>query len=58
MLQVAFSVVRAAQVAMQLCGKHIFAAVNQHPTIEEGVFCGTTSRLNNENLTQLELELT
>jgi hypothetical protein len=32
------SVVSAAFVAMQRCGKHICAAVNQHATIEEAVF--------------------
>jgi hypothetical protein len=43
---------------MQLCGKHTSAAVNQHATIEEAVFSvGTTPRLYNEDLTQLELEL-
>jgi hypothetical protein len=30
--------VHTAPVAMQLCGKHISAAVNQHTTIEEVVF--------------------
>jgi hypothetical protein len=33
-----FSVVRAARVATQRCGKHISAAVNQHAVIEEAVF--------------------
>jgi hypothetical protein len=32
------SLVRAASVAMQLWGKHISAAVNQHATLEEVVF--------------------
>jgi hypothetical protein len=30
--------VSVALVAMQLCGKHISVAVNQHATIEEAVF--------------------
>jgi hypothetical protein len=39
-------------------GKHISAAVNQHATIEEVVFVvGAAPRLYNEDLTQLELEL-
>jgi hypothetical protein len=43
---------------MQLCGKHISAAVNQQATIEKAVFSvKAASRLYNENLTQLELEL-
>jgi hypothetical protein len=51
-----FSMVRAAFVATQLCGKHIPAAVNQHATIEEAVFSvGAAPRLYNEDLTQLEL---
>jgi hypothetical protein len=29
--------VRASLIAMQLCGKHISAAVNQHAAIEEAV---------------------
>jgi hypothetical protein len=33
-----FSMVRAARIAMQRCGKHISAAVNQPATIEEAVF--------------------
>jgi hypothetical protein len=33
-----FSVTRAVRVAMQRCGKHISAAVNQHATTEEAVF--------------------
>jgi hypothetical protein len=37
-LQAAFSVVRPAVIAMQLCGKHNSVAVNQHATIEEAVF--------------------
>jgi hypothetical protein len=54
----AFSVVRAARVTTQLCGKHISAAVNQHATIDEAVFSvGAAPRLYNENLTQLELEM-
>jgi hypothetical protein len=51
-------VVDAACVAMQWCGKHISAAVNQHATIQEAVFfVGATARLHNADLTQLELEL-
>jgi hypothetical protein len=43
---------------MQRCGKHISAAVNQHATIEEGVFSmGGAPRLYNEDLRPLELEL-
>jgi hypothetical protein len=30
--------IRAALIAMQLCGKHIFGAVSQHTTIEDAVF--------------------
>jgi hypothetical protein len=30
--------IRASLVAMQLCGKHISAAVNQQAAIEEAVF--------------------
>jgi hypothetical protein len=53
-----FSVVSAALVATQLCGKHIFAAVNQHATVEEAVCSvGAAPRLYNEDRTQLELEL-
>jgi hypothetical protein len=53
-----FSVVRAARLAKQRFGRHIFAAVNQHATIEEAVFSvGAAPRLYNEDLTQLELEL-
>jgi hypothetical protein len=45
-------------VATQLFGKHIFAAVNQHATVEKAVFSvGAAPRLYNEDLTQLELEL-
>jgi hypothetical protein len=33
-----FFVVSTALVAKQRCGKHIFAAVTQHTTIEEAVF--------------------
>jgi hypothetical protein len=50
--------IRAALAATQLCGKHIFAAVNQHATIQEAVFfCGSGPRLYNEDLPQLEWEL-
>jgi hypothetical protein len=43
---------------MQLCGKHISTAVNQHVTIEEAVFSVTAApRLYNEDLIQLEQEL-
>jgi hypothetical protein len=53
-----FSVVSAARVATQRCGKHISAAVNQLATVEEAVFSvGVAPRLYNENLRQLELEL-
>jgi hypothetical protein len=34
----AFSVVRPALVAKQLCGKHISAAVKKHATLEEALF--------------------
>jgi hypothetical protein len=48
--------VSEALVAMQRCGKHISAAVNQHATIEEPVFSvGAAPRLHNEDLRQLEL---
>jgi hypothetical protein len=33
-----FSLVRAALVAAQRCGKHTSTAVNQHATIKEAVF--------------------
>jgi hypothetical protein len=50
--------IRAALVATQLCGKYTSAAANQHATIEGAVFSvGVTPRLYNEDLTQLELEL-
>jgi hypothetical protein len=53
-----FSVVSAASVAKQRCGKHKSAAVNQYATIEKAMFSvGTASRLYNEHLTQLEREL-
>jgi hypothetical protein len=40
-----------------MCGKHIFAAVNQHATIEEAVFSVEAApRLYNEDIMQLELE--
>jgi hypothetical protein len=52
-----FSVIRAARVAMQQCGKHISAAVNQHATIEEAVFSmgPPGGYIYNEDLKQLEL---
>jgi hypothetical protein len=53
-----FSVVRAALVATQWCDKHVSAAVNQHASIEGEVFsAGAAPRLYNEDLRQLELEL-
>jgi hypothetical protein len=53
-----FSAVRAERVATQRCGKHIFAAVNQHAIIQEALFSvGAAPRLYKEDLTQLELEL-
>jgi hypothetical protein len=53
-----FYVVRAAPVVTQLCDKHISAAVNQQATIEGAVFSvGAAPRLHNEDLRQLELEL-
>jgi hypothetical protein len=56
--RVVFSVVHITCVAMRWCSKHISAAVNQHTTIEEAVFSvGATPRPNNEDVTQLELEL-
>jgi hypothetical protein len=42
---------------MQLCGKYIPAAVNQHTAIEEAVLSVGPPRLYNKDLTQLELEL-
>jgi hypothetical protein len=45
-----FSVVCAASIATQRCGKHISAAVNQHATIEEAVFSvGAARTLHNED---------
>jgi hypothetical protein len=45
-----FSVVSAALVAMQRCGKHISAAVNQQATTEEAVFSVMADpRLYNED---------
>jgi hypothetical protein len=53
-----FSVVRVALVATQRCGKHIFAAVNQHATIKEAVFSvGAAPRLYNGGLTQNRVTL-
>jgi hypothetical protein len=52
------SVVSVALVAKQRCGKHIPAAMNQHATMEEAVFCvGAIPMLYNEDFRQLELEL-
>jgi hypothetical protein len=43
---------------MQLCGKHVSAAVNQHATIEEAFFSVRAApRLYNDDLPQQELEL-
>jgi hypothetical protein len=45
-----FSMIRAALVAMQRCGKHL-CSVNQHATTEEAVFSvGAAPRLYNEDL--------
>jgi hypothetical protein len=53
-----FSVVRAARFATQWCSKHISAAVNQHAAIEEAMlFAGVAPKVYNEDLTQLELEV-
>jgi hypothetical protein len=53
-----FSVVRAARFAMQRCGKHISAGVNQHATIEEAVFSvGAGPSLYDEDFMQLEGQL-
>jgi hypothetical protein len=53
-----FSVVSAALVATQRCGKHVSTAVNQHGTIEEAVFSVEAApRLYNQDLRQPELEL-
>jgi hypothetical protein len=49
-----FSVIRAALVAVQRCGKRTSAAVKQHTIIEQAVFSvGTAPRLHNEDLKQL-----
>jgi hypothetical protein len=56
--RVVFPVVRTTGAAMQQCDKHISAAVNQHATIEEAVlYVGAALRLYNDNLMQLELEM-
>jgi hypothetical protein len=48
-----FSVICAARVATQLCGKHTSAAVNQHATIEEEIFSvGAAPSLYNQDLAQ------
>jgi hypothetical protein len=53
-----FSVVSAALVATQRCGKYISVAMNQQATTEETVFSVESSpRLYNEVLRQLEIEL-
>jgi hypothetical protein len=45
-----FSVIRAANVATQRCGKHLSAEVNQHTTIVKAVFSvGTVRTLCNED---------
>jgi hypothetical protein len=50
-----FSVVHAALIVMQWCGKHISAAVNHHAIIEEVVFSvGATPRLYDEDLKTAE----
>jgi hypothetical protein len=50
-----FSVVSAAFVATQRCGKHISAAVNHQATIEDMMFSlGVVPKLYNEDLTQLQ----
>jgi hypothetical protein len=50
--------IRTARVATQRCDKYISAAVNQHAAIDEAVFSvRAVPRLYNEDLTQLELEL-
>jgi hypothetical protein len=52
-----FSVVSAALVDTQRCGKHNSAAVNQHAAIEEVVFSvGSVLRLHNGDYTQLQLD--
>jgi hypothetical protein len=57
-IQGVFSVVRAARVETQRCGKHISAAVIHHATIEETVFSvGAAPRIYNEDITQVELQL-
>jgi hypothetical protein len=42
---------------MQLCSKHISAAVNQHNSRGSGVFCGSAPRLYNKDHMQLGGEL-
>jgi hypothetical protein len=54
----AFSMVRAARVAKKRCVKYIAASMNQRARVEKAVFSvGSVSRIYNEYLTQLELEL-
>jgi hypothetical protein len=53
-----FSVLSAGLVATQRCGKHVSAAMNEHATIEEAMFCVQSApMLYNEALTQIEVEL-
>jgi hypothetical protein len=42
---------------MQLCDKHVSAAVNQHARIDEAIFSVGPPKGYNEDLMQLELEL-
>jgi hypothetical protein len=52
--RVMFFVVRAARVATQRCGKHIYEVLNQHATLEEVVLSVVAApRLHNEDLRQL-----
>jgi hypothetical protein len=52
-----FSVVHTALVATKRCGKHLCSSESARNNKGSGVFCGSSSRLYNEDLTQLELEL-
>jgi hypothetical protein len=53
-----FPAVCTASVVTQQCGKHISATVNQQATITEEVFSvGTALKLYNEDLMQLEIEM-
>jgi queuine/archaeosine tRNA-ribosyltransferase len=49
--------VRDALVAMQMSGKHLCSSESTLNNRGSCVFCGSTSRLYNQNLRQLELEL-